>query len=104
MIYLRTRPVLIAADTKTEGRNGRTYRKLTVVDQQSGHAGELDVDSRLNGELDGLLHRVAVLTVRHDMRWPKEKPENGPNRPYKVTEVVSGRLVDSSTGEVSDAA
>src|SRR3954469_1440577 len=104
MIYLETGPVLVAADVKNHGRNGRVYRKLTVVDQATGQHGELDVDGRVNGELDSLLHRVAILRVRHDLRWPKDKPESGVNRPYKVTEVISGRLVDTETGEVHEDA
>ncbi len=98
MIESRTGTVLLAADVRRPWKNdpSKHNRSVTVVDQETGRTEELDVHYRVNGELDGLLHRTCVLVLGTTKRWPRVKVEGQPNRPETVTEVVGGYPVASA--------
>jgi hypothetical protein len=82
----------VAADVKRPWKSdpAKFNRVLTVVDQESGRTEELDVHYTVNGELDGLLHKLAVLRLGTSKKWPRNVPEGTINRPYTETVVLGG--------------
>jgi hypothetical protein len=97
---LRTGTVLVAADT-THPSGNYANRRLTVVDQETGRTAELDVHENVNGELDPLLHNLAVLRCEYGRFWPRDA-KGAPPRTRVV--VVGGFKVDRDSGELTAAA
>ena len=98
MIESRTGTVLVAADVNRPWQSDPTKfnRVLTVVDQETGRTEELDVHYKVNGELDGFLHKAAVLRLGTTKKWPRNLAEGQKNKPYTETVVLGGFLVDSA--------
>jgi hypothetical protein len=71
MLEMVTNAVLVAADVSVPWKNNpeRFSRRLTVVDQANGSTEVMEVDSRVNGDLDGTLNTVVRLRVRKSDRW-----------------------------------
>ncbi len=105
MIESRTGTVLLAADVMRPWKSdpSKHNRSVTVVDQETGRTEELDVNYKVNGELDGLLHRTCVLVLGTTKRWPRQRQEGQANRPETVTEVLGGYPV-ASAAEAAAAA
>jgi hypothetical protein len=96
MLTLHTNAVLVAADVNYPANNGSMYRRLTVVDQDTGRTSELDVDGRVNGELDGILHKVCRLELSYAKQFPRERVEGQKNRPYTVVRVTKAHILDAA--------